>query len=169
MLLSLPGTPFLYYGDEIGMGDNHHLNDRDGVRTPMQWHAGPTAGFSQADPAAFSLPLITDPEYAPARVNVADQMADPSSLLNWVRDLLALRKRHRVFGTGSFELVDSGDPAVLAFRRWDDSATVVVLANFGTSDVRVAISGSFRDLRTGETVPASPRVGARSFRWLAAD
>ena len=100
LLCSLPGTPVLYYGDEIGMGDNVYLGDRDGVRTPMQWSADRNAGFSTANPQKLFLPVIIDPEYNYETVNVEAQLDNPESLLWWVRRLIALRKRHPVFGHG---------------------------------------------------------------------
>jgi maltose alpha-D-glucosyltransferase/alpha-amylase len=166
VLLSLPGSPFLYYGDEIGMGDNYRLNDRDGVRTPMQWTAGPGAGFSAADPADFYLPLIDDPDYAPEQINVADQRDDDNSLLQWVRSMLASRRHHPVFGTGRFELIDLGNPAVLSYRRWNADDDVMVLANFSTVESRVGLEDPVADIVTGEVFSAEVVLSGHEFRWL---
>ena len=120
LLCSLPGTPVLYYGDEIGMGDNVYLGDRDGVRTPMQWSADRNAGFSTANPQKLFMPVIIDPEYNYETVNVAAQLDNPESLLWWVRRLIALRKRYPVFGHGSIELLSPDNyrvPRVPAARR----------------------------------------------------
>ena len=117
LLLSLPGSPVLYYGDEIGMGDNIYLGDRDGVRTPMQWNADRNAGFSHADPQTLYLPTILDPVYGYQAINVESQMRSSSSLLNWTRNLLAVRKQHPVFGMGSYDELGSSNPSVLAFVR----------------------------------------------------
>ncbi len=112
LLFSLPGTPVLYYGDEIGMGDNIFLGDRNGVRTPMQWSADRNAGFSRANRQRLYLPVITDPEYHYEKVNVEAQGQNPHSLLSWMKRLIALRKRHRAFGRGTlFELLRPEKPA----------------------------------------------------------
>ena len=103
LLLSMPGTPTLYYGDEIGMGDNIYLGDRDGVRTPMQWSIDRNGGFSRADPASLVLPPIMDPQYGYLSVNVETQAGDPHSLLNWTRRMLAVRKQSKAFGRGTLE------------------------------------------------------------------
>ena len=118
LLLSLPGSPCLYYGDEIGMGDNIWLDDRDAVRTPMQWTPDRNAGFSTADPGKLYLPVIQSLAYNHTAVNVESQMAQGHSLLNWMRGMLAVRKQHSVFGLGDFTVVDADNPAVLAFTRW---------------------------------------------------
>src|SRR5437763_2223311 len=117
LLFSLPGAPVLYYGDEIGMGDNIYLGDRNGVRTPMQWSADRNAGFSRANPQKLYLPLIIDPEYHYETVNVAAHVDNPDSLLWWVRRLLALRRRHAVFGRGAIELLAPDNYRVFAFVR----------------------------------------------------
>jgi maltose alpha-D-glucosyltransferase/alpha-amylase len=117
LLLSLPGSPVLYYGDEIGMGDNIYLGDRDGVRTPMQWNADRNAGFSQADPQKLYLPLILDPVYGYQGLNVDAQMRSSTSLLQWTRKMIGIRKQHPVFGMGSYEELGSSNPSVLAFVR----------------------------------------------------
>ncbi len=117
LLLSLPGSPVLYYGDEIGMGDNIYLGDRDGVRTPMQWNADRNAGFSQADPQSLYLPLLLDPVYGYQALNVEAQMRSSSSLLNWTRKMLGVRKQHPVFGMGTYEELAASNPSVLAFLR----------------------------------------------------
>jgi maltose alpha-D-glucosyltransferase / alpha-amylase len=117
LLLSLPGSPVLYYGDEIGMGDNIYLGDRDGVRTPMQWNADRNAGFSTADPQQLYLPAILDPVYGYQAINVEAQMRSSSSLLNWTRKLIHIRKQHPVFGMGTYEELGSSNPSVLAFVR----------------------------------------------------
>jgi Glycosidases len=105
LLLSLPGTPVLYYGDEIGMGDNIFLGDRNGVRTPMQWSGDRNAGFSRANSQRLYLPVVTDPEYHYEAVNVDAQAGNPHSLLSWMRRVIALRKQHRAFGRGTLELL----------------------------------------------------------------
>src|SRR5947209_5783885 len=103
LLFSLPGTPVLYYGDELGMGDNPYLGDRNGVRTPMQWSADRNAGFSDANPQRLYLPVIIDPEYHYQTVNVEAQRGNPSSLLWWVKRLITLRKTFQAFGRGTIE------------------------------------------------------------------
>jgi maltose alpha-D-glucosyltransferase/alpha-amylase len=129
LLLSLPGTPVLYYGDEIGMGDNIYLGDRDGVRTPMQWSSDRNAGFSRANPQKLFLPPIIDPEYHYEAINVEAQQANPSSLLWWMKRLIAKRKEHRLFGRGSIEFINGDNPRVLAFVREYEGDAVLVVAN----------------------------------------
>ena len=124
MLFSLPGTPVLYYGDEIGMGDNIYLGDRDGVRTPMQWSGDRNAGFSRPDFARLYAPPIMDTIYGYQAINVEAQERDPSSLLQWMKRLIALRKRYKVFGRGHSGLPpppEPDDPGLLSrARRRDD-------------------------------------------------
>jgi maltose alpha-D-glucosyltransferase/alpha-amylase len=136
LLLSMPGTPVIYYGDEIGMGDNIHLGDRDGVRTPMQWTPDRNGGFSRADPAKLVLPPIMDPLYGYQAVNVEAQSADPYSMLNWTRRMLAVRKQHHAFGRGSLQLLYPANRKILAYlREYDESGqgesveTIVCVAN----------------------------------------
>ena len=130
LLFSLPGSPVMYYGDEIGMGDNIYLGDRDGVRTPMQWTPDRNGGFSTADFAQLYLPALMDPVYGYQAVNVESQLRNPGSFLHWVQRMIQARKQHPVFGTGSFEALDVANEAVLVFLRRqerDDSADDVVL------------------------------------------
>jgi maltose alpha-D-glucosyltransferase/alpha-amylase len=129
LLLSLPGTPVIYYGDEIGMGDNVHLGDRDGVRTPMQWSPDRNGGFSRASPEQLVLPAIMGPIYGFAAVNVEAQQADRHSLLNWMRGLLAVRKRHRAFGRGSLDFLYPGNRKVMAFLRQFEDQTILCVNN----------------------------------------
>ncbi|HEX2568823.1 MAG TPA: putative maltokinase [Polyangia bacterium] len=129
LLFSLPGTPVLYYGDEIGMGDNIYLGDRDGVRTPMQWSADRNAGFSTANPQKLYLPIITDPEYHYEAYNVQAQQSNPTSLLWWMKRLIALRKQYPVFGSGHLEFVHADNHRVLAFLRTLGEERVLVVAN----------------------------------------
>jgi maltose alpha-D-glucosyltransferase/alpha-amylase len=117
LLLSLPGTPIIYYGDEIGMGDNIYLGDRDGVRTPMHWTGDRNGGFSRADFAQLYLPPLMDPIYGFQAINVEAQQRWESSLLQWVRRFVAVRRRYPVFGEGSFEALDASNPSVFAFLR----------------------------------------------------
>jgi maltose alpha-D-glucosyltransferase/alpha-amylase len=117
LLLSLPGSPVLYYGDEIGMGDNIWLGDRDGVRTPMQWTPDRNAGFSFCDPARLYLPLLMDPIYGYQALNVEAQQHNSGSLLHWTKRMIEIRKRHPVFGLGRFEELSSSNPSILAFVR----------------------------------------------------
>ena len=117
LLFSFPGSPILYYGDEIGMGDNIYLGDRDGVRTPMQWSPDRNAGFSRADFAQLYLPPLMDPVYGYQSVNVEAQLRNESSQLHWTKRMLEVRRHHRVFGDGSFESVSNDNPSVLAYVR----------------------------------------------------
>lgn len=116
-LLSMPGTPVIYYGDEIGMGDNIHLGDRDGVRTPMQWTPDRNGGFSRVDPARLVLPAIMDAQYGFEVVNVESQQGNPFSLLNWMRRMLTVRKKHQAFGRGSLKLIYPSNRKILAYLR----------------------------------------------------
>lgn len=129
LLFSLPGSPFLYYGDEIGMGDNIYLGDRDGVRTPMQWTADRNGGFSQADFARLYFPVIMDPVYGYQAVNVEAQQRYSTSLLNWVREMIHLRKRHPVFGRGVLRLIKPENRKVFAFTRTYLDETVLCIFN----------------------------------------
>ena len=129
LLFSLPGTPVLYYGDEIGMGDNIFLGDRNGVRTPMQWSADRNAGFSRANRQRLYLPVITDPEYHFESVNVEAQQGNPHSMLSWMKRLIALRKRHRAFGRGTLELLRPENRKVLAYVRRYESEQILCVAN----------------------------------------
>ncbi|MHB8594069.1 MAG: alpha-glucosidase C-terminal domain-containing protein, partial [Acidimicrobiales bacterium] len=117
LLFSLPGSPVIYYGDELLMGDNLYLGDRDSVRTPMQWSPDRNGGFSRADFAQLYLPPLMDPVYGFEAVNVEAQQRNPSSFLYWTRSMLQTRKQFPVFGTGTFELVPCGNPSVLAYVR----------------------------------------------------
>src|ERR1700716_1825478 len=129
MLLSLPGTPIIYYGDELGMGDNIYLGDRDGVRTPMQWSADRNAGFSRADFAQLYLPPLMDPVYGYQAVNVEAQQRSESSMLHWLRRFIAVRRRHAVFGEGAFEALDASNPSVFAFLRTSPQETILCVNN----------------------------------------
>jgi maltose alpha-D-glucosyltransferase / alpha-amylase len=133
VLLALPGSPFLYYGDEIGMGDDLSQSDRNGVRTPMQWNAGVSGGFSTAAPADCFFPPIQDPVYGFARVNVQSQEQDPSSLLKWTARQLELRRRHPAFAQGDLTFIDTGNPAVLAFTRRTPDETLLIVSNFAAN------------------------------------
>ncbi len=133
LLFSLPGSPFLYYGDEIGMGDNVYLGDRDGVRTPMQWSPDRNAGFSRADFARLYFPVIMDPVYGYQAVNVEAQQRYSTSLLNWVREMIHLRKRHPVFGRGSLSFIRPENRNVFAFVRSYLDETVLCVFNLSQS------------------------------------
>ncbi len=129
LLFSLPGTPIVYYGDEIGMGDNYYLGDRDGVRTPMQWSADRNAGFSRANPQQLYLPTIQDPVLGYEAVNVEAQQLLRSSLFNWMKRMMAVRQRHGVFGRGAIELLYPKNRKVFAYLRRDDREVVLCVAN----------------------------------------
>ena len=143
LLLSMPGTPVIYYGDEIGMGDNIHLGDRDGVRTPMQWSPDRNGGFSRVDPARLVLPVIMDPIYGYEAINVEAQAQDPHSLLNWMRRMLAVRKRHRAFGRGTLRFLYPGNRKVLAYLR-------EVTLEDGTEEVILCVSNLSRTAQAVE-------------------
>ena len=133
LLLSMPGSPILYYGDEIGMGDNIYLGDRNGVRTPMQWSPDRNAGFSRADPQRLYLPPIMDPVYGYQAVNVEAQSRDSSSLLNWMRRMLIVRREHQAFGRGRLTFLRPGNRKILAYLREYNGQTLLCIANLSSS------------------------------------
>lgn len=129
LLFTLPGTPVIYYGDEIGMGDNFYLGDRDGVRTPMQWHSDRNAGFSEANPQRLYLPLILDPQYHYGSVNVEMQSRNTSSLLWWMKRMISTRKKYKSLSRGEMDFIHSENSKVLAFTRCYEDETILVVAN----------------------------------------
>jgi maltose alpha-D-glucosyltransferase/alpha-amylase len=146
LLLSLPGTPILYYGDEIGMGDNVFLEDRDGVRTPMQWTSDRNAGFSRADFAQLYLPPLMDPVYGFQACNVESQQRDGSSLLHWLRHYVALRREWRVFGEGTFEMLEPANPCIFVYLRTFGDTVVLCVNNLSHSAQPVELDLSrYRD------------------------
>ena len=129
LLFSLPGTPIIYYGDEIGMGDNFYLGDRDGVRTPMQWTADRNAGFSSANPHKLYLPLIIDPEYKYESINVETQQMISSSLLWWMKRIIGMRKKYKAFGRGNIEFLSPANSKVIAYTRTYEDEKILVIGN----------------------------------------
>ncbi len=167
LLFSLPGSPFLYYGDEIGMGDNIYLGDRDGVRTPMQWSADRNAGFSKADFAQLYFPLNMDPVYGFQSVNVEAQRRHSTSLLHWMRQMIMLRKKHPVFGRGSLEFLHPENRKVLAFTRSYEGETVLCIYNLARSSQPVQLDLSrYQGMTPVDLQYQSPfpRVGKRPYQ-----
>src|SRR5262249_21475567 len=178
LLLALPGTPVLYYGDEIGMGDNIYLGDRNGVRTPMQWSSDRNAGFSRANPQRLHLPIIIDPQYHYESVNVEAQQNNLHSLLLWMRRLIALRRRYKAFSRGSIEFLAPSNTHVLAFlRRWENECLLVVanlsrFVQFVELDLR-ALAGQMPIDLFGHTPSPRPgdlpyllTLGPHAFYWF---
>jgi len=140
LLLSMPGTPVIYYGDEIGMGDNIHLGDRNGVRTPMQWSPDRNGGFSRvADPSRLVLPMVMDPLYAYQTVNVESQASDPHSLMMWMRRTIAIRRQYKVFGRGSYRLLYPKNRKILAYLREYEGSTILCVANLSRTPQAVEL------------------------------
>ena len=179
LLFSMPGTPVIYYGDEIGMGDNIYLGDRNGVRTPMQWGPDLNAGFSRGNPQKLYLPVVVDTEYHYQTVNVAAQQAAPNSLLGWTRRLIRVRKRHPALGAGTLEFLEPDNHKVLAFLRRHADETVLVVANLSrhVQHVRLDVPGFAGAVPIelfGHTAfpplgadPFSVTLGPHAFYWLA--
>jgi maltose alpha-D-glucosyltransferase/alpha-amylase len=140
LLMSMPGTPIIYYGDEIGMGDNVYLRDRNGVRTPMQWNGGWNAGFSGADPERLYLPVISNPVYGYQAINVESQKRSPHSLLSWMKRLIEIRKSSRVFSRGSIEFLQPSNHRVLAYVREAGEEKILVVNNLSASSQAVELN-----------------------------
>jgi maltose alpha-D-glucosyltransferase / alpha-amylase len=181
LLLSLPGTPVLYYGDEIGMGDNVFLADRDGVRTPMQWSNDRNAGFSGANAQSLYLPVVVDPQFHFETVNVEAQQANPNSLLSWVRGMIRRRQRHPVFGRGDIEFLAPENEQVLSYLREGEDETILVVANLSRHSQFVELElGRFagqhpiemQGLNEFPTIGDAPyplSLGPYGFYWLSFD
>ncbi|MEO6120900.1 MAG: maltose alpha-D-glucosyltransferase, partial [Acidimicrobiales bacterium] len=178
MLFSMPGSPILYYGDEIGMGDNIYLGDRDGVRTPMQWSPDRNAGFSKADFARLYLPPLMDPVYGFQAVNVEADMRDTSSQLHWTRRMLQVRRQHSLFGTGSFEVIPVDNPSVLTYVRTEGDDVVLCVNNLSrfaqpaelplqrfAGKVPIELLGRVPFPRIGD-LPYFVTLGAYAFYWF---
>jgi len=179
LLFSFPGTPIIYYGDEIGMGDNIYLGDRNGVRTPMQWSADRNAGFSRANPQQLFLPAIIDPQYHYEQVNVEAQQSNQYSLLWWMKRLIAMRKRYHALGRGSMEFLHSDNRKVLAYVRRHEDEIILVVANLSRlvqcfeldlaqykGMVPIELSGGTKFPVIGER-PYFLNLGPFAFYWFA--
>jgi maltose alpha-D-glucosyltransferase/alpha-amylase len=178
LLLSMPGTPIIYYGDEIGMGDNFYLGDRKGVRTPMQWSADRNAGFSTANPQQLFLPVIVDPEFHYEAINVDVQLKNMTSLFWWMRRILFIRRRHQAFSQGTIEFLHPNNAKVLAFLRRYEGETILVVANLSRFSQSVTIDLSqFEGHRSEELFgggvffeitdkPVFFTIGPNDFYWL---
>jgi len=158
LLMSLPGSPVIYYGDEIGMGDNIWLGDRDAVRTPMQWTPDRNAGFSNCDPGRLYLPTIMDPIYGYQAINIESQQNNPGSLLHWTRKMIEIRKRHPVFGVGDYTELSASNPSVLAFVREYGADRVLCVNNLSRFPQPVEL-----DLRRFEGVNPVECMGGVQF------
>jgi len=162
LLFTMPGTPIIYYGDEIGMGDNVYLGDRNGVRTPMQWSSDRNAGFSRADPARLFFPVIMDPVYGYEAINVEAQERSPFSLLNWMKRMISLRKQHKVFGRGTIDFIRTANRKVLTYVRRYEKDIVLCVANLARTVQPVEIDLSqYRGLMPVEMLGQTefPRIG----------
>lgn len=141
LLFTLPGSPIIYYGDEIGMGDNIFLHDRDGVRTPMQWNDSPNAGFSSAPEERLFSPVINTPEYHPGKINVENQLKDKESFLSFIRTLINLRKNHPALSRGDLQWADleNDHPSIAAYWRKHDEETALVVQNISNSTLKINV------------------------------
>lgn len=175
LLMTLPGTPIVYYGDEIGMGDNIWLDDRSGVRTPMQWNDSMHAGFSDA--SNIYAPVIEDETYSYRRVNVAAQEEDPDSLLNWMKQLIKVRKRYKALGRGTFSILEPENHAILPFLHQYEGQTVVALHNLSSEEQSVQLDladfagKTLKDCFNGKCLGTASeatclKLSAYGYRWL---
>jgi maltose alpha-D-glucosyltransferase/alpha-amylase len=178
LLFTLPGAPVVYYGDELGMGDNIWLEDRDGVRTPMQWSAGPNAGFSAAGAEELCAPVIDDEVYGYQRLNVESQQGDAGSLLNWMREAIRVRKAHAALGRGEVRFLEAANRAVLAYLRSDGEETILVANNLSAEEQVIELDlADFADARPSDLLSGEQMVAVTGgayrleltrygYRWL---
>ena len=178
LLFTLPGSPVIYYGDEIGMGDNVWLEDRNGVRTPMQWDSGINAGFSTASVEELYAPLIENSEFDYRRLNVRNQEKDPDSLLNWIRKHIRIRKEHPVLGRGKLQILPSTDKSILPFLRESEDQKLLIVNNLSSEvrkyriDLKQFKSNKYLDLINNESlpIPADKEIQLElpeyGYRWI---
>ncbi|MFN2195994.1 MAG: alpha-glucosidase C-terminal domain-containing protein, partial [Anaerolineales bacterium] len=177
LLFTMPGSPIIYYGDEIGMGDNIWLFDRNGVRTPMQWSAGRNAGFSSAAPEDLYAPVIADEHYNPLKINVAQARSDPGSIWQQLKHFIAIRKQHKSFGWGNFEWIEFVNPGIAAYIRTYQDEQIIVINNLTVEDQSINLKQInsdevYEDLITGDKFTLSPEGNLRldippyGYLWL---
>jgi len=182
LLFSLPGSPIIYYGDEIGMGDNIYLGDRNGVRTPMQWNIDRNAGFSRAESARLYAPVISDPMYGYLAINVETQQRVASSLLNWMKRVIHLRKRYPVFGRGAITFLQPQNTKVLAFVRSYGNVKILCINNLSrfsqpvsldlsayAGSTPIEIFGEVAFPAISSDAPYFLAIGPHSFYWFRLD
>jgi len=170
MLFSFPGSPVLYYGDEIGMGDNIWLPDRNGVRTPMQWTNGENAGFSTAAAAQLYTPIIDNQVFGPAQVNVEIQRATPDSLFHTLRRMIAIRKMHPAFGRGDFNWVNLSSQAIAAYTRHFSGETLLIINNL-SDQAQIVLpeqipAGNYTDTFSGNSFEFSQPIALQAYQYL---
>jgi maltose alpha-D-glucosyltransferase/alpha-amylase len=175
LLFTLPGSPVIYYGDEIGMGDDIWLHDRNGVRTPIQWDSGVNAGFSTAPTERLYAPIINEGEFSYQKLNVTMQEDDPESFLNWLRRQIRLRKQYTAFGRGNLQILSTNNKSVLAYLRQYQEQNLLVINNLSsqTKQIHLDLEGFIQllDLFNGETSPISANeansfeLPAFGYRW----
>ena len=170
LLFTFPGSPVLYYGDEIGMGDNIWLDDRNGVRTPMQWTDGANAGFSSAPAQKLFTPVIDSPEFGPKQVNVAAQRAEAGSLFHAIQRMIAVRKNYKAFGWGDFQWVNISQPSIAAYLREFQGERLLVINNLGNAVQAVrlpeALSGTYTDNVTGRSFDFNQTATLEPYQYL---
>ena len=177
ILFTLPGSPIIYYGDEIGMGDNIWLHDRNGVRTPMQWENSPGAGFSNAASQSIYVPIIDDDTYGCQQVNVKDQQENPSSLWHSIQHMIQVRKTYSAFGRGDFQWIDCKNDAIASYTRTYEKQTLYILNNLSAGEQTISIPlpkspKQLTDILT-DTIyyvqdhTLTLELGPRQFLWLA--
>lgn len=179
ILLSFLGSPVLYYGDEIGMGDNVDLRDRDGVRTPMQWDDSINAGFSEVEPQKLRIPVLDDETYGYQKVNVKAELEDPTSLLSWLKIMITIRKQHSVFGEGTLSLCSPKNKSIIAYLRENDLEKILVIANFSSENQQISLKdlcvknvGFLDVINLYQPVVLEDQIltlEGHGFRWLKVD
>ena len=166
LLFTLPGSPILYYGDEIGMGDNIWLSDRNGVRTPMQWTSSPNAGYSSAPAEKLYAPVNADKVFGPALVNVEAQRAVPGSLLHTIQKMIAVRKQHPAFGRGDFHWFEAGSPAIAAYTRHFQGETLLVINNLSDLPQVARLTGTYLEVFSSNSLEPDPSLTLQPYQFL---
>ena len=166
LLFTFPGSPVLYYGDEIGMGDNIWLPDRNGVRTPMQWTSGFNAGYSSAPAEQLYTSLISGEVFGPAQVNVEAQRAVPGSLFHTIQKMIAVRKQHPAFGRGEFHWVEAGSKSIAAYTRHFQGETLLMINNLSNLPQVAQLSGTYLEVLSGNSLELDFSLALQPYQYL---